>query len=57
MEDIELFANSYNYDHSDVYTDYFDRNFYLWLEIGKWNKPFIVNARVKRSRSRTVQTA
>ena len=58
MEDIELFANSYNYDHSDIYTDYFDRNFYLWLEIGKWDKPFIVNtSRVKRSRNKTVQAA
>ena len=58
MRDIEMFGNSYNYDRSDVYTDYFDTGFYLWLEIGKWNKPFTVNAsRVKRSRSKAVKAA
>ena len=31
----------YNYDNSDIQTDYFDVNFYLSLSIGKWDKPFI----------------
>ena len=56
MKDIEIFGNSYNYDHSDISTDYFDTGFYLWLGIGKWNKPFTVNtSRVKRGRSKTVK--
>lgn len=30
----------YNYDHSDIQSDYFDRNFYLHLNIGQWDKPY-----------------
>lgn len=33
-------SNVYNWDHSEPETDYFDVNFYLHLQIGKWNKPF-----------------
>lgn len=35
-------GNSFRYDDSDVQTDYFDTNFYLKLEVGKWDKPFVV---------------
>ena len=56
--DIERFGESYGYDHSDVMHDYFDRSFYLWVEVGKWDKPFKVNTRTtKRSRTRAVKTA
>ena len=56
LSDIGRFGNSYNYDHSDAMTDYFDRGFYLWLQIGKWNKPFAVNmTRQKRGRSKVVK--
>jgi hypothetical protein len=37
-------ATSFNYDDSDGQIDYFDTNFYLHLNIGKWNKPFEVVA-------------
>jgi hypothetical protein len=33
-------SKSFNYDDSDSMIDYFDTNFYLHLEIGKWDKPF-----------------
>jgi hypothetical protein len=33
--------NHFNFDESDSMTDYFHVNFYLHLEIGKWNKPYI----------------
>ena len=33
-------ASSYNYDDSDAMIDYFNTNFYLHLNIGKWDKPF-----------------
>lgn len=33
-------VNSYNFDDSESMIDYFDRNFYFDLEIGKWDKPF-----------------
>lgn len=35
-------VNSFNYDDSDSQIDYFDTRFYLHLNIGKWDKPFIV---------------
>jgi hypothetical protein len=31
----------YNWDHSDIQTDYFDVHFYLHVNIGKWDKPFV----------------
>ena len=34
------FTMSYNYDNSDVMTDYFDTNFYLTLGIGRYDKPY-----------------
>ena len=34
--------NSYNFDDSDIMTDYFHTNFYLDLSIGKWDKPCII---------------
>lgn len=30
----------YNWDNSDSQTDYFDVNFYLHMELGKWNEAF-----------------
>jgi hypothetical protein len=33
-------TNQYNWDNSDIQTDYFDVNFYTHLGIGKWDKPF-----------------
>lgn len=58
LRDIERFGESYGYDHSDVMHDYFDRSFYLWVEVGKWDKPFKVNTRkTKRSRTRAVKAA
>ena len=35
-------VNQYNYNDSDIQTDYFDVNFYLSLNIGKWDKPYIL---------------
>lgn len=32
--------NSYNYDDSDGMVDYFDTNFYGYVHIGKWDKPY-----------------
>ena len=41
MSDVYRFMNSFNYDDSDIMTDYFDTNFYTDMSIGKWDKPFI----------------
>ena len=34
-------SNEYNFDESDIQTDYFSVNFYLQLSIGKWNVAFV----------------
>lgn len=34
--------NGGNHDRSDITTDYFDVGWYVHLQIGTWNKPFIV---------------
>lgn len=31
-----------NWDRSDIQTDYFDVGWYVDVNIGKWNKPYIV---------------
>jgi hypothetical protein len=33
-------GNADNWDNSDSQTDYFDVNYYLDINIGKWNKPY-----------------
>lgn len=49
--------NSYNYDDSDGMVDYFDTNFYGGVQIGKWDKPFVVEdkkieAKIERYKKR-----
>lgn len=39
---VKEFLWSYNYDNSDIQSDYFDTNFYLHMNIGKWDKPFVL---------------
>ena len=40
----ELFdiLNTGNWDNSDVMTDYFDRGWYVYVNIGKWNQAYNV---------------
>lgn len=35
-------ASTWNWDRSDIQSDYFDVNYYLNLSVGKWDKPFEV---------------
>jgi hypothetical protein len=30
------------YDHSDIMTDYFHCSWYLYVKIGTWNKPYLL---------------
>ena len=30
-----------NYDNSDIQTDYFDIGWYVDINVGKWDKPFV----------------
>jgi hypothetical protein len=36
--------NRGNYDNSDIMTDYFDRGFYVDINIGQWNKAYALAA-------------
>ncbi len=40
----EIFAamNNGNHDRSDIQTDYFDVGWYVDVNIGSWNKPYVV---------------
>jgi hypothetical protein len=42
----ELLAalNQGNWDNSDIQTDHFDKGWYVDVEIGRWNKGYIVTA-------------
>ena len=42
MVETSTIANRENYDNSGIMTDYFDVNFYFYLEVGQWNKPFVL---------------
>ena len=48
MIDVNDVIKSYRYDDSDGMIDYFDTNFYYSLYIGKWNRPYEVNNKVKK---------
>ena len=37
--------NSYNFDDSDGMVDYFHTNFYGYVQIGKWDKPYEVTSK------------
>lgn len=36
--------NDGNHDNSDVQSDYFDVGWYVNVNVGKWNKPYVVEA-------------
>ena len=36
--------NNGNHDNSDMMTDYFDVGWYISVRLGKWDKPYVVNA-------------
>jgi len=40
FEYVQTLANSFNFDDSDARIDYSHSNFYLRMNIGKWNKSF-----------------
>jgi hypothetical protein len=33
-----------NHDNSDIMTDYFDVGWYTHVNVGRWNKPYVVEA-------------
>lgn len=44
-------ATKEHYDHSQIEIDYFCTNYYLGLNIGKWDNPFVVTKSVIKAQS------
>lgn len=44
LEEVISAMNEGNFDKSDIMTDYFHVGWYVNVNIGKWNKPYIVEA-------------
>lgn len=44
IRDIISALNEGNHDRSDIMTDYFDVGWYVDLNVGRWDKPFVVSA-------------
>lgn len=42
LKQVEEIRNLYNHDRSDIQSDYFDVNYYGGVEIGRWDKPYIL---------------
>lgn len=40
--------NAGNYDNSDIMTDYFDVGWYVDINLGKWNQPYVHTPDVSR---------
>ena len=38
--------NAGNYDNSDIMTDYFDVGWYVDINLGKWNQPYVYTPKV-----------
>lgn len=57
FKDICAFVQSYNFDYSDMQTDYFHTNFYLNLHIGKWDKSFVQKGNMPLSESTDISKA
>lgn len=42
LTDVLVAMNVGNHDRSDIQTDYFDVGWYVYVNVGKWNKPYKV---------------
>lgn len=42
LHEVIVAMNAGNHDNSDIQTDYFDVGWYIDVNIGKWDKPYIV---------------
>lgn len=44
LNELKTAMNVGNYDNSDIQSDYFCRGFYTDINIGQWDKPYILEA-------------
>jgi hypothetical protein len=42
LQEIKTAMNVGNHDRSDIQSDYFDVGWYVNINVGKWNKPYIL---------------
>ena len=47
MQRADQIADKDNWDKSDIQSDYFNVNYYLHLNIGRWDKPFVIASEAK----------
>lgn len=47
LEEVYKVLMTGNYNNDDVQTDYFDRGWYVDMNIGKWDKPYIFTGEAK----------
>ena len=43
------------FDHSDAQTDYFHTAYYISMAIGKWNKPYVYDPKLKKGTKPTLE--
>ena len=44
LKEAKQILNTGNHNNSDVQTDYFDVGFYVNIDIGKWDQPYVLEA-------------
>lgn len=42
LKEVMIAMNRGNHDNSDIQTDYFDVGWYVDINIGRWNQPYVV---------------
>lgn len=42
LKEVVAAMNEGNHDNSDIQSDYFDVGWYIHVNIGRWNKPYVV---------------
>lgn len=42
LDEVMPLLNAGNHDNSDIMTDYFDVGWYVTINIGQWDKPYII---------------
>ena len=44
LKEVITTMNGGNHDNSDIQTDYFDVGWYVDVNVGRWNKPYVLEA-------------
>ena len=44
LQEVFVVLNTGNWDNSDIQTDYFDKGWYVDVNVGRWDKPYVLEA-------------